>query len=52
MNNKQIEEILRGIKSTTKHFLGVFPSDILPKKKINGFLIVNFCRSNTPGKKD
>lgn len=51
MDNYQIEKILRSDSYTRKRFLGVFPSDKIPKKikKTPTCFIVNVDSSKKPG---
>lgn len=51
MNNLEIERHLRSNEITSKHFIGVYPSDQSPKKlmKPGEFLIFNACTANSGG---
>ena len=51
MNSKQIQDILSSHKETKKSFLGVFPSDMIPKKiyRYPSCFICNVDASNQEG---
>ena len=52
MNTQQIEEKLKGNKTTSKYFLGVFAVDQLPTRKLEQevwLLVCNCCPIDLPG---
>ena len=48
MDSRQISRVLRKDDVASKHFVGVFPSDKLPKK-MHGALVANTDPHNKPG---
>lgn len=51
MSNIEIEDFLRSNRETRKTFMGVFPSDDLPKKNLRPgeSIILNYCGKTSPG---
>lgn len=50
MNSRQIENLLKNVSVTKNKFLGVFPSDKIPKsKKYPHCMVINTMREGTRG---